>query len=58
MRVLKHETRLDNGILPIECHAIEENHAFRIDEDFHVFEFKDVVAWARFRSELELVAQA
>ena len=57
MRVLKYKAGLNDGILPIERHAIKENHAFRIDENLYVFELKDVVARAWFRSELKLVAQ-
>jgi len=57
MRVLKNEAGLQERVLPIECHAIEENHALWINEHLHVLEFKDMVARAWFGGELELVAE-
>ena len=58
MRIFKDEAGLEERVFPIERHAIEEQHAFRIDEDFDVFKLEDMIARTRFGRELELVAEA
>ena len=50
VRIMEDEAGLHERIMPVERHAVQENHAFGIDENAHIaFEFKDVVARARLR---------
>src|SRR5271166_1481818 len=59
VRIFEGESRLDQGIFPVERHAVEKHHALGVDEDLHaIVELEDLVGWARFGIELELVAQA
>ena len=57
MGVFKDKAGLDEGVFPIEGHAVEEDHAFGVDEDFDSVEFEDMVSGTGLRIELELIAQ-
>ena len=57
MRIFENETRLEDGILPIQGHSVKEKNALRIDEHFDVFEFEYAIRGPGFEVEFKLIAQ-
>ena len=44
--------------MPIERHAVQEEHALRIDKDANIaFKLENMIAWPGFRRELELITE-
>src|SRR5579871_1835009 len=58
MRIVEHEAGVDQRILPVQGHAVQEYHALRIDVHLNVFEGQDVIGSPRLRIELELIAES
>ena len=52
MRILEDEAGLDERILPIERHAVQEDHALRIHEDLYVLELENMIVGRGFASNL------
>ena len=57
MRILEHEARLHQRVLPVQRHALQEHHALGVDVHADVVELQDAIGRARLRIELEQVAQ-
>ena len=47
MRIIEDEAGLNQGILPVERHAVQKHHALGIDKYLHIFEFEDVIVRGR-----------
>src|SRR5690242_12949616 len=58
MRIFEYETRVNQRVLPVERHSIEEEDAFPINKHLHVFELKHMIRGACLGVEFELVAES
>ncbi len=58
VRILKDKPGLHERILPVERHAVQEQHALGVNEHPYIFEGEDMIARPWFGGEFKLITQA
>src|ERR1700691_4106935 len=56
--IIEYKPGMNQRILPVQRHAVEEHHALGIDVDIHILEVEHLVGGPGFGIELEEVAEA
>src|SRR5882672_3881586 len=57
MRVVEHESGLNQRVLPVERHSVQIHHALGINKDLHVLKTEDLIRGPGLSIELELIAE-